>query len=59
LEGTSGVLWFRLLLKEGLTVRSYEVDQCVIQYDLENLQEWKLHNLPGQAVPLLNCPQGQ
>lgn len=37
-------------------MRLYRVVQGFIQSGPENLQGWKVHNLPEQPVLLLDCP---
>lgn len=39
-------------------MRSDEVAQCFTQTGIENLQKWRWSTLPGQQVPMPDCPRG-
>jgi len=56
LEGTSGVTQSNPLPKQGHTEQAA---QELVQEGLEYLQRRRLHNLPGQPVPVLCHPQSE
>lgn len=39
-------------------MRSAQVAQGVVELGLEALQDWRLHNLSGESLPMLDCPNG-
>lgn len=47
------------MLKEGSTVGSHHIPQSLVQLGLQNLQGWRLQNLPGQLFPVLDCINGE
>lgn len=59
MEETSKGLQSNLLLKPGSVLRSDQVSQSFIQFGLEKLKGLRLHNLSGQPLLLLDCPQGE
>lgn len=50
-EETSGGLWYRLMLKTSLEIRS---DQATQGFFLKDLQGWRLHKLPGPPASVLD-----
>lgn len=55
LEGNSGSLWSKLLLKAGSTMKAEEVAQGFFQLSSKGFQGWRLHSLSGKPSPLLGC----
>lgn len=59
LKGILGGFLSNLLLKAGAVLRSAQAARCLIQSDFKSLQGWRLHSLPGQPAPVLNCPNSE